>query len=96
MPKRRRSVTTVIVDQVSSAELTKRGSSNSLNVQVRRGKDLLRESGYGAWKCAVVAERQHNQRSDEILAGFRQTSGESNEEEVGIGIPNCDLAETFG
>lgn len=41
MPKRRRSVTTVIVDQVSSAELTKRGASNSLNVQVRRGKDLL-------------------------------------------------------
>jgi hypothetical protein len=44
----------------------------------------------------VVAERQHNQRSDEILAGFRQTSGESNEEEVGIGIPNYDLVETFG
>jgi hypothetical protein len=44
----------------------------------------------------VVAERQHNQRFDEILAGFRQTSGESNEEEVGIGIPNYDLVETFG
>jgi hypothetical protein len=39
--KRRRNTTTVIVEQASSVELTKRGSSNSLSVQVRSGKDLL-------------------------------------------------------
>ena len=42
MPRqRRRKTTTVIVSQASSVELTKRGSANSLNVQVRSGKDLL-------------------------------------------------------
>jgi hypothetical protein len=38
---KRRKTTTVIVDQASSVELTKRGSANSLSVQVRSGKDLL-------------------------------------------------------
>jgi hypothetical protein len=42
MPRvQRRKTTTVIVDQASSVELTKRGSANSLNVQVRIGKNLL-------------------------------------------------------
>ena len=41
MPRRRTRKTTVIVDQASSVELTKRGSSNSLSVQVRSGNDLL-------------------------------------------------------
>jgi len=39
--RKRRKTTTVIVSQASSVELTKRGSANSLNVQVRSGKDLL-------------------------------------------------------
>ena len=38
---KRRNTTTVIVDQASSVELTKRGSANSLSVQVRSGRDLL-------------------------------------------------------
>ena len=38
---KQRNTTTVVVDQVSSVELTKRGSSNSLNVQVRCGDELL-------------------------------------------------------
>jgi hypothetical protein len=41
MPRRRTRKTTVIVDQASSVELTKRGSSNSVSVQVRSGNDLL-------------------------------------------------------
>ena len=41
MARAKRRNTTVTVDQVSSVELTKRGSSNSLSVQVRSGKDLL-------------------------------------------------------
>jgi hypothetical protein len=42
MPKgQRRKSTTVIVDQASSVELTKRGSANSLSVEVRSGNNLL-------------------------------------------------------
>jgi len=42
MPRaKRRKTTTVVVDQASSVELTKRGSANSLNVQVRSGNKLL-------------------------------------------------------
>jgi hypothetical protein len=33
--------TTVLVEQASIVELTKRGSKNSLLIKVRRGKDLL-------------------------------------------------------
>jgi hypothetical protein len=33
--------TTVIVEQASTVELTKKGSSNSIQVRVRRGKKLL-------------------------------------------------------
>ena len=39
--KKRKTQTTVTVYQASSVELTKRASSNSLTVEVRRGKDLL-------------------------------------------------------
>jgi hypothetical protein len=41
MAKQKRRDTNVIVEQVSSVELTRRGSSNSLIVKVRSGKDLL-------------------------------------------------------
>ena len=42
MPRaQRRKTTTVIVEQASSVELTKRGSANALSVQVRSGKSLL-------------------------------------------------------
>ena len=42
MPRaERRKATTVVVDQASSVELTKRGSANSLSVKVRSGKSLL-------------------------------------------------------
>ena len=41
MSIRKQRYTTVVVDQASSVELTKRGSSNSLSLQVRRGKSLL-------------------------------------------------------
>ena len=39
--KRAKRETTVIVNQASSVELTKRGSSNSLELQVRHGNKLL-------------------------------------------------------
>lgn len=38
---RKRTQTSVTVNQVSKVELTKRGSSNSLEIEVRRGDDLL-------------------------------------------------------
>ena len=38
---RKRTSTSVIVNQVSRVELTKRGSQNSLEVEVRRGDELL-------------------------------------------------------
>lgn len=38
---RKRTSTTVTVNQVSRVELTKRGSQNSLEVEVRRGNELL-------------------------------------------------------
>jgi len=38
-PKKRR--TTVVVRQASSVELSKRASSNSLEIEVRTGRDLL-------------------------------------------------------
>jgi hypothetical protein len=38
---RKRTATTVIVNQVSKVELTKRGSQNSLEIEVRRGAELL-------------------------------------------------------
>ena len=38
---RKRTQTSVTVSQVSKVELTKRGSSNSLEIEVRRGDDLL-------------------------------------------------------
>jgi hypothetical protein len=37
----RRRATCVTVNQVSKVELTKRGSQNSLEIEVRRGSDLL-------------------------------------------------------
>jgi len=39
--KRKRTPTNVTVNQVSRVELTKRGSQNSLEVEVRRGTELL-------------------------------------------------------
>jgi hypothetical protein len=39
--KKRRAQTTVTVNQVSTVELTKRASSNSLQLEVRSGEDLL-------------------------------------------------------
>lgn len=38
---RKRTQTSVTVSQVSKVELAKRGSSNSLEIEVRRGDDLL-------------------------------------------------------
>ena len=38
---RKRTATNVTVNQVSKVELTKRGSQNSLEIEVRRGADLL-------------------------------------------------------
>ena len=38
---RQRTATSVTVNQVSRVELTKRGSRNSLEVEVRRGTELL-------------------------------------------------------
>jgi len=39
--KRKRTATSVTVNQVSKVELTKRGSRNSLEIEVRRGAELL-------------------------------------------------------
>jgi len=41
MPRRKRTQTSVTVNQVSKVELTKRGSRNSLEIEVRRGAELL-------------------------------------------------------
>jgi hypothetical protein len=41
MAQKKTQRTTVIVNQVSNVELTKRGSQNSLTVEVRSGDDLL-------------------------------------------------------
>lgn len=38
---RKRTATSVTVNQVSKVELTKRGSQNSLEIEVRRGAELL-------------------------------------------------------
>jgi hypothetical protein len=38
---KKRTATSVTVNQVSKVELTKRGSQNSLEIEVRRGADLL-------------------------------------------------------
>jgi len=38
---RKRTATSVMVKQVSKVELTKRGSQNSLEIEVRRGVELL-------------------------------------------------------
>jgi len=38
---RKRTATSVTVNQVSKVELTKRGSQNSLQIEVRRGTELL-------------------------------------------------------
>jgi hypothetical protein len=38
---KKRTSTTVTVNQVSKVDLTKRGSRNSLEVEVRRGSELL-------------------------------------------------------
>ena len=38
---RKRTQTSVTVNQISNVELTKRGSRNSLEIEVRRGDELL-------------------------------------------------------
>ncbi len=38
---KKRTATSVTVNQVSKVELTKRGSQNSLEIEVHRGADLL-------------------------------------------------------
>lgn len=46
---RKRTATTVMVNQVPKVELTKRGSQNSLEIEVRRGADLLGTLFLGSW-----------------------------------------------
>jgi hypothetical protein len=68
---RKRTQTSVTVNQVSKVELTKRGSRNSLEIEVRRGTELLGTLFPGLGQRSMVATWKQGQQIPEELGRFR-------------------------